>query len=134
MKYFLGTYEPTLLAAGQIALPAKIRRVIDGETIILSIGFENCVFGFAPDGWEKLVAESISEPSYTEGGRKLRRQLFAKAEEVKMDGQGRFVIPIGLREYANLKEEIVVIGAGDHFEIWNKSEWENLLPTLRNNG
>jgi len=123
MKYFLGTYEPTLLTGGQVALPKKIRQVIDGNQIILSVGFDRCVSGFSLDGWEMIVQEGISKPSYTQEGRQLRRQIFGSAEEVKMDSQGRFVVPISLRDYAGLTSEIIVIGAGDHFEIWDKSEW-----------
>ena len=56
----------------------------------------------------------------------MPQQVFSQAEEVDCDKQGRFVVPTYLRDYAGITEEIVIIGAGDHFEIWDKDEWDNL--------
>jgi len=133
-KYFLGTYEPTLLSSGQIALPSKIRRVVPGDELILSIGFDNCVFGYSMDGWDKVVDEAVVQPAHTPEGRLLRRQIFASAEEVKMDSQGRFVIPSNLRQYAQISGDVMVIGAGDHFEIWDKGLWEKQKESVLANG
>ena len=50
--------------------------------------------------------------------------MFAQAEEVDLDSQGRFVLNGNLKNYAGLEAgEITIIGAGDHFEIWDKNEW-----------
>lgn len=131
MKYFLGTYEPKLLPNGQIALPAKIRRVLSGDEFIFSMGFDKCVFGFSVDGWDKIVQPGLDKPVYESEGRNLRRQIFSTAEEVNLDTQGRCSVPQVLRDYAGLDEEIVVIGAGDHFEIWDKGEWKKVLPNFK---
>lgn len=133
MKYFLGTYEPALLPHGQMSLPRKIRDVIDSDSAILSVGFDRCVFGFSREGWEKIVAEGVDKPSYTVEGRQLRRQIFGSAEEVNLDNQGRIVVPMGLREYAQIKKDVVVVGAGDHFEIWAKEEWAKYSEMLKKN-
>lgn len=125
MNYFLGTYEPTLLPNFQLALPAKIRRSVRGDTVVLSAGFDTCIFGFDPVSWEKVVQPTLDKEISTGEGRSLRRQLFAQAEEVKTDGQGRLSLPQALREFAGIGigDELIVLGAGDHFEIWTKEKY-----------
>ena len=119
----LGTYRPNLIGKGRIALPKKIRNEIAGSRVVLSIGFEECIFGFEEKTWEKVVASDINRPLSDPEGRKLRRKMCAQAEIVELDSQGRFVIPEELLSYAKIKNEILIIGAGDHFEIWNPEKW-----------
>jgi len=42
-----------------------------------------------------------------------------------LDAQGRVVLPKSLLTYSGLQEEsgAMLIGAGDHFEIWDKDSW-----------
>ncbi len=129
MNYLLGTYEPTLLPNFQLALPVKIRKALRGDSIILSTGFDTCIFGFSPDSWEKIVQPGLDKEIYTSEGRAIRRQMFGAAEEVKADTQGRVGLPQHLRSYAGIEigDELVVIGAGDHFEIWKKQEYERSI-------
>lgn len=121
---FLGTFTPNLIGKGRIALPKKIRNEVKGERIVLSIGFEKCLFGFEEKTWANAIAPELSKPLSDTEGRKLRRQMCANASVVELDSQGRLVIPEDLMNYAEIKEELLVIGAGDHFELWNKSAWE----------
>jgi MraZ protein len=92
----------------------------------LAKGFDKCVYGFTLDTWQRLAEQELLKPLLTEEGRRMRQRVFSQAEEVDCDKQGRFVVPAYLRQYAGIVEEIVVIGAGDHFEIWDKDEWEKL--------
>ncbi len=52
------------------------------------------------------------------GARVFSRFLFSGAFDVELDGQGRVVLPAGLREFAGLKSDAVVVGARDHIELW----------------
>ncbi len=132
MNYFLGTYEPTLLPNFQLALPAKIRKGIHGNTLVLGAGFDTCISGFDLSSWEKIVEPALAKEIFTPDGRKLRRQIFGSAEEVKTDAQGRLAIPQHLRSYAGIEigDELIVIGAGDHFEIWNKEKYVSHAGSL----
>ena len=49
---------------------------------------------------------------------------------VELDAQGRFIIPSALLTYANVGREAVIIGAGDHFEIWNSKFWKKHLKQI----
>jgi len=121
----LGTYQPNLIGKGRIALPKKIRSELAGERIVLTVGFEKCIFGFSEKGWEEIVKPELSQPLFSnQEARDLRRKMCASAQVVNLDSQGRFVIPETMLNYAGIKEEIILIGAGDHFEIWDSKKWE----------
>ena len=126
----LGEFSATLTDQFRISLPKKIREQISGIELVLSKVFDGCIFGYQKDIWEKVSEDELNKPVTTEDGRKIRRQLFAAAEVVMFDEQGRFVLSQTLRKYARLEREIVLIGAGDHFEIWEKNIWAEYLKKL----
>lgn len=122
---FLGTFEPNILENNRIALPKKIRDELGGDNLILTIGFDNCIFGFTEKEWLGITSIELSKPLFSDkSGRDLRRKMCASAVKINLDAQGRFILPDNMSEYANIKNALVVIGAGDHFEIWNKDNWE----------
>ena len=121
---FLGSYIPSFdLNSRRLALPKKIREYLATSEIILSPGFEKCLFGFDSENWAIQSQEQLSAPLAQRHARSLRRVFFARATNIKLDDQGRFVIPGNLLNYAQISEPIV-IGAGDHFEIWDQKTWE----------
>lgn len=128
---FLGEYKVKFTGQGRIVLPRKFRNGIEGEkTVVLSRGMDGCIWGFSKSDWEEEVKKQLEVPVTEKAGRDLRRYLFSAAEMVMVDEQGRFVIPGVLLEYAELKDEAVVIGAGDHFEVWAPSVWKSLLKEI----
>ena len=121
---FLGTYSHRLTGGNRLALPKKIRAEISGDEVILAAGFESCIAGFDRKKWEELAEKQLDVPLYENKGRVLRRQLFANAMILKIDGQGRVVLPSSLKDFVEIKEEVTIIGAGDHFEIWDNKKWQ----------
>ena len=51
------------------------------------------------------------------------RRLFANACECELDKQGRILIAPGLREKAQLEGDIMLAGANNRIEIWNRARW-----------
>lgn len=121
---FLGSYVPSFdLNSRRIALPKKIRDYLATSEVILSFGFEKCLFGFDVKSWEKEAEKQLAQPLTDKRPRDLRRFIFASATRHTLDDQGRFVIPNAYLQYAGLQKPII-IGAGDHFEIWEEKLWE----------
>ncbi|MFZ5845115.1 MAG: division/cell wall cluster transcriptional repressor MraZ [Patescibacteria group bacterium] len=130
MKLFLGEYEHSLDDRGRITLPRKVRAEIDEREIVLARGFDTCIFGFDRGSWEREAAKHLDTPVTDSKGRQVRRYLFAGAQKVEIDKLGRILLPALLKEYASITREVVVIGAGDHFEIWDKARWLTYVETL----
>ncbi|OGG32304.1 division/cell wall cluster transcriptional repressor MraZ [Candidatus Gottesmanbacteria bacterium RIFCSPLOWO2_02_FULL_40_10] len=122
---FLGTFEPNLMEKGRLALPKKIREELGGRRLVLTIGFDHCIFGFTEKMWETVTGPEMSRPLFSDKvGRDLRRKMFSEAISIELDSQGRFVIPANMIDFAQITDTIRIIGAGDHFEIWSKNKWE----------
>ncbi len=125
MKLFLGQYDHSLDDRGRVTLPRKIRAEIEERELILAKGFDPCIFGFDKVSWEKEAAKHLETPVTDQSGRNLRRYLFASAQKTEIDKLGRILLPAQLKEYGGIKREVIVIGAGDHFEIWDSARWED---------
>ena len=127
---FLGTYEIKFTGVGRVILPKKLRSEIVGNGIILSRGFEKCIWGFSKKDFEREAKKALEVSATEEQARKMRRYLFSGSEPVELDKQGRFIIPAALLDFARVVREIVIIGAGDHFEIWDKKNWKTHIIGL----
>ena len=131
MKLFLGEYGHSLDDRARVTLPRKIRQEIDEREIIVAKGFDPCIFGFDRGSWEKEAAKHLDTPVTDTNGRKLRRYLFSSAEKVEIDKLGRILVPAQLKEYASIVRDVIVIGAGDHFEIWDRDTWNAYAKELK---
>ncbi len=120
----LGTYKPTLISKNRLALPMSLRREITGKKLVLTVGFEDCIMGFEEKKWEEVTASDLSRPLSDTTGRNLRRKMCMNAQTITLDSQGRFVIPEPMAEYGRVDKDVTIIGAGDHFEIWDSKQWE----------
>lgn len=130
MKLFLGEYDHALDDRGRVTLPRKIRAEIEERELVLARGFEGCIFGFDRGSWEREAGKHLDTPVTDEKGRQVRRYLFAGAQKAEIDKLGRILLPAQLKEYANIAREVKVIGAGDHFEVWDKGRWEAYAASL----
>ncbi len=132
---FLGTYEPNLLEKGRIALPKKIREQAGGTRLVLTVGMEPCINGFSMNQWEESTRAVLAKPLFDDkDGRDQRRRIYAEAEEIELDSQGRCILPQRLRDYAGIYEAVIIMGVGDHFEIWDKKRWEAYRDGLATSG
>lgn len=127
---FLGEHFLQFSGRGRIILPAKIRDNL--ETLILVRGLDGCIWGFSEIYWQEESEKYLKMPLTEVESRQMRRYIFSAAEKVGLDGQGRFVIPGPLVAHANLKRQVAVIGAGDHFEIWDLESWKKVKKKLLN--
>ncbi len=130
MKLFLGEYDHALDERGRITLPRKMRQELGSEQeVVLARGFDTCIFGFDRSSWEKEAGKHLETPVTDEKARSLRRYLFSGAQKADIDKLGRILLPAQLKEYASISRDVAVIGAGDHFEIWDKAAWKHYEAT-----
>ncbi len=129
---FLGTYKAYFSdkkerssTSFRVILPKKFRRELGtDERFFIVSGLDGEIWGFSNKEWQKEAEKRLGVPLTDETGRELRRKFFSRAEECGLDSQGRFIISKELIDYAGIKNEILLIGAGDHFEIWDPKKWD----------
>ena len=123
---FLGTHEPKLDEKGRLILPARFRDDLS-EGLVITKGQERCLYVF-PANEFSLITERLRQAPVTEKkSRDYLRVMFAGAHDEVPDKQGRVTIPTGLREYASLEKDCVVIGANTRVEIWDSTSWNKYL-------
>lgn len=130
MKMFLGEYQPNITEGSRIALPKKLRDQITGDEVVLSKGFEKCIFIYDKSDWLNESQKQLENPITDSKTRELKRYMYAGATESAIDTQGRIVIPSNLKDYALLNKETTVIGAGDHIEIWDSASWQEYISKI----
>lgn len=120
----LGEHKHSLDEKGRIAIPAKFRSEFKDGAIITR-GIDSCLFVFNLSEWKTLVEKIKSLPLTGKESRAFSRLLIAGAVDVRLDGQGRVLIPDYLRNYAGLDSKAVLAGVDNRLEIWDVDKWEN---------
>jgi MraZ protein len=120
---FTGEYRHSVDDKGRLAVPARFRAQLDDGGVV-SRWIDGCLAIFPKSGWDEL-AEKVSALRLADAdARAFSRFLFAGASVVDLHRQGRLVVPVGLREWAGLENEAVIVGARDHAEIWAPARWD----------
>lgn len=124
---FYGQYSLTLDQKGRLALPRQIRDGIAENSVVVRIGFEQTLYIYDKPFWEIQAQQYLAEPIESQSGRQKRRDVFGSSQVLKVDEQGRITIPQRFLAYAGITDQalgLVLLGAGDHFEIWSGQIWE----------
>ena len=120
---FMGEYNHTIDTKGRMIIPAKIREQL-GDLSIVTHGLDNCLAIYTEAAAKNISTALQSQSSTTASVRALKRFVFGSAAELEYDKQGRVLIPVPLREYASLDKQAVIVGAGDHVEIWSREKYD----------
>lgn len=127
MSSFKGSYTYSVDDKGRINLPAKLRKYVSpeaNETFVVTRGFEQCLYIYPADEWNKLEQNLRNLSNYDAEHRRFVRTLLELASEGQLDAQSRLSIPQELREYANIREDVRIIGTLDKIELWNPKIYE----------
>ncbi len=127
----LGEYNYSLDAKGRVFVPAKLRDDL-GEVFVLAKSMDKCISIYSQEMWQRYVDKLNSIPEMR--ARYIRRFVYSSAVEASCDSQGRVVLPQALREHAGLEKELVVIGDGDHAEIWSADNWNAYMGDVSAEG
>ncbi|MCZ2108154.1 MAG: division/cell wall cluster transcriptional repressor MraZ [Dehalococcoidia bacterium] len=119
---FTGSVEYQLDDRNRVAVPPRYRDHFDAPAM-MTTGKETCIAVYTQAGFEEASERVEAIPPDTSEGRKARRFFYGNAFPVGKDAQGRFLIPKELVEYAGLKKDVMVVGLGKYFEIWDAAAW-----------
>ncbi len=126
---FIGEYHHSLDDKGRVVLPAKFRSALATDrkaTGFVSKGQERCLYIQPEDDWRAMAAKVRALPLTDRRGRAFSRGFFGSSESVSVDGQGRIMLPAGLREWAGLTDKAVLVGLMDRIEVWNPDTWAEI--------
>jgi MraZ protein len=118
---FRGQFEYSLDAKNRLNIPAKFRASFSGG-LVLARWLDPCVAIFTPEAFD-LFNESFMTDTHplSQQRRRLTRFFSGGSFDAELDSAGRVTLNAPLLEHAGIDREVVVIGAGDHLEVWDRS-------------
>jgi MraZ protein len=127
-----GTYERSLDEKFRVALPKAFRQWFgDQRHIVVTPGTDGCLALFSLPAFQLLAQRLAVRSPAGHDVRAFSRLLYAQAHTAELDGQGRIRVPAELARWAHLAGEVVLVGVGDHAELWNKARWEAYLAQMQ---
>lgn len=120
---FTGEFNHTIDAKGRVIVPNKFRNLL-GEDFVVTKNLDGCLAIYDKNSWDELEKKLNVLPLTDNRARMIKRFILGGSEVLVADKQGRILIPIALRKYAQLNEDIVFLGVGDHIEIWDKKTFD----------
>jgi len=121
---FFGSYVHTLDNKGRLVIPSKLRDEAGTRVYILK-GFDGALAIYKSSDFDQMVEEINTLPFNKRNSRAYLRVQLASTCELDVDKQGRVQLPSQLLEKYGIGKDVIVIGVGDHMEVWDKKTYED---------
>ena len=141
MKLFLSTYSFKIDKKGRISLPSSYRSIISNKKAPEIILFKSFKYKTI-EGCDYIRIENISKrinqlDIFSDEQDDFMTSIFSELKSVKLDSEGRFIVPDDLLSYAEIKNEATFIGLGHSFQLCNpdfakKRQSESRRNNLKN--
>lgn len=129
---FYGEYSHSIDNKGRLILPSKLREIAKGnfvEKFYITRGLDKCLFMFSEEEWKSVEQKFRGMPFTKQDSRKFNRLYFSGAVEIIPDKQGRILLPTYLKDFAQIKRDVVIIGVSNRIEIWAKDLWHEFYSS-----
>jgi MraZ protein len=113
-----------------LIVPARYRELLE-EGAYITQGFDQNLMVMTP-AYFALISENVNHMSVTDPkARQLKRLIFSSAEKVELDKIGRILVPQILRDTFRLGGAVMLVGAGEFFEVWSPEQWSKQNELLQ---
>lgn len=124
MKSLLtGEFNHSIDTKGRLIIPSKFREIL-GEEFVITKGLDGCLFLYPDNEWKAFENKLSTLPLANKSARMFKRHFVGSAEDGSLDKQGRVLISSPLRNFAELKKDVVLVGMLERIEIWDKDKWD----------
>jgi len=127
---FRGQFAYSIDSKGRISIPAKLRKHISpdaNDTFVMTRGISNCIDIYPLDQWQHIEDKLLQLNSFQPDEARFLRMFVQFATEDTMDSQSRILVPQTLIDYAQIKNEVLILGALKKIEVWNPKIYEDYL-------
>ena len=127
--FYTSCYRHGVDEKRRVQIPAKWRPVEEGTDLTVILWAQHqagtCLRVLPPAQMDQMMAEIDAMPN---GDQKmaLKRYIGAGSERVALDKNGRICLPMAMANSAGIKEEAVLVGLLDRFEIWSPDRYQNV--------
>jgi len=121
---FHGTFEHTLDSKNRLTVPSKLRTAF-AEGAFLVREADRCISLYPAKTYSALTQSALSGLNpLSSQAKELKRLFHSSAQSVELDSAGRVMLSPRHLEHAGIERDVVVTGAGDCLELWDRSTWE----------
>ena len=129
MRRFTSQHTNKVDRKGRVSVPASFRAVLEAtgsaSTIFLKRNKpEHSIDGLTESFLAEIEARIDPMPIGSEEREWLEHTYFADVVPVRLDPEGRMILPDDLRAFAGLSEQILFVGLGQRFQIWNPDAYK----------
>lgn len=131
---FYGTFEHTIDKKGRLIIPSKFRESFKEHYIdkfYVTTGLDKCLFMFTEEEWKRQESKFKSASFTKSDSRRFNRLYFSGASDLECDKQGRVLIPKYLKDYADIKRDVMIIGVSNRIEIWSREKWREYYESSK---
>lgn len=131
---FYGEYLHSIDRKGRLILPSKFREAAKAhfvEKFFVTRGLDKCLFMFSEEEWRTQENKFKSLSFTKQEARTFNRLYFSGAQEMMPDKQGRILLPQYLKDFAEIKKDIMIVGVSNRIEIWARDKWESFYGNSR---
>lgn len=127
---FRGTAPTKIDDKGRLKVPTEFRRILEdrygSELFITSITGESALVYPLPV-WEEIESRLAKVPNSDRAKQRYLERVNYFGQQLRLDAQGRMVVPVILRDHASMIGDVVVSGRLEYLEVWNRERFDQRL-------
>ena len=132
--FCVGTHRRQLDEKLRISLPKSLKSFLrDGKFGYLTPGLDGGLELHNEQSLQRRAEEIRGRLSDHAQRSAFERLFFAQTNAVELDGHGRMRLPSTLAIPVGLDSAVVLVGTGDHWEIWASDRWDSYVKDERHN-
>ena len=135
MSLFLSTFIHKIDKKGRVSVPASFRAILRKSATKGFVAFRSptleAIDGFAMENMEALASRIDGFQLFSEDQTDLTASIFADADVLMFDGDGRVMLTEALREHAGVDDSIAFVGRGPTFQLWHPQRFEDYQKQAR---
>ena len=127
---FRGSSPAKIDDKGRLKVPTEFRRILEeshGREVFITSVLGRSAMLYPLTVWEGIERKLAEVPSSDRAKQRFLERVNYFGQQLRLDAQGRVVIPQILRERAEILGEVVVSGRIEHLEVWNRERFDQKL-------
>jgi MraZ protein len=130
---FSGVTTLNLDNKGRLAIPSRYREALaaacEGK-LVVTADPTGCLLVYPEPEWLPIARKLGGLSAFNPQVRQYQRMLIGFAEPQEIDSAGRITVLPALRKHAQLEKEVVLVGQGNKFELWDQARWDATVADI----
>jgi MraZ protein len=126
---FRGANQLTIDAKGRMVMPTRYRDRLQESCagkLVVTVDKQQCLMIYPEPAWEEIERKIMRLPNANPHIRLLQQVMVGRAAELELDSHGRLLLPLDLREFAQLTRDAVLVGQLTRFDLWDEARWKDI--------